>query len=98
MSPPDSRYVVAYDIENDRVRGRVASVLEGVGWRVQKSLFECLLDQERLERLVRDITRELERQPGGDVRIYRLCSSCMRASFGLGELEDGAATEPWIVV
>lgn len=93
-----SRYLVTYDIEDDRVRGRVASVLEGSGWRVQKSVFECLLDADGLERLSASLTRELERSPGGDVRVYRLCASCMQASFGLGDVRPGAGSEPWIVV
>jgi CRISPR-associated endonuclease Cas2 len=33
------RYVVAYDIEEDRARVRIAGVLERFGVRVQKSVF-----------------------------------------------------------
>jgi len=68
MSSPTSRYLVTYDIENDRVRDRVATLLEGTGWRVQKSVFECMVDADGLERLTRGLTRELERGPGGNVR------------------------------
>ena len=98
MNEP-SRYVVAYDVENDRTRERVATLLEGCGFRVQLSVFECLLDGDSLERLTRALTRELERSDeGGDVRLYRLCTGCFRESFGLGEVEAGAGSEPWIVV
>jgi CRISPR-associated endonuclease Cas2 len=31
-------YLVAYDIEDDRIRGRVAKLLEGFGQRVQDSI------------------------------------------------------------
>ena len=98
MSSPTSRYLVTYDVENDRVRDRVATLLEGTGWRVQKSVFECMVDSDGLERLTRGLTREQERGPGGDVRIYRLCVSCLEASFGLGEVAAGSGAEPWIVV
>lgn len=98
MSGPSSRYLVTYDIENDRVRGRVAAILEGFGWRVQKSVFECVADGDALDRLTRGLTRELERGPGGNVRVYRLCVSCLEASFGLGEVVAGAGAEPWVVV
>ena len=98
MSSPISRYLVTYDIENDRVRGRVVTLLEGTGWRVQKSVFECMVDGDGLERLTRGLTRELERGPGGNVRVYRLCASCLEVSFGLGEVAAGSGAEPWIVV
>jgi CRISPR-associated protein Cas2 len=92
------RYVVAYDIEDDRVRLRVAKVLGRYGVRVQKSVFECALDAEGLTRLTRRLERELEASPG-NVRIYRTCADCLAASLGVGDdLAEGMAGEPWIVV
>jgi len=92
------RYVVAYDIEEDRVRTRIAAVLGGYGTRVQKSVFECNLEQDALDRLTRALSEELSAAPGGDVRIYRLCADCYGASVGLGDLEEGEGREPWILV
>lgn len=92
------RYVIAYDIEEDRVRTRVAAVLASYGTRVQKSVFECNLEPDALERLTRLLSDELTVAPGGNVRIYRLCADCYGASVGLGELEEGAGGEPGIVV
>jgi CRISPR-associated protein Cas2 len=92
------RYVVAYDIEEDRVRTRIAAVLGSYGSRVQKSVFECNLEPEALEKLTQRLTEELALAPGGGVRIYRLCADCYGASVGLGELEEGAGGEPWILV
>ena len=92
------RYVVAYDIEEDRVRTRIAAVLASYGSRVQKSVFECNLEAEALERLTQRLTEELALASGGDIRIYRLCADCYGASVGLGELEEGAGGEPWILV
>ena len=34
------RYIVAFDISDDRVRRKVADILEAYGLRVQRSLFE----------------------------------------------------------
>jgi CRISPR-associated protein Cas2 len=36
-------YIAAYDISDNRERDRVSRVLEGYGFRVQESVFECLL-------------------------------------------------------
>jgi CRISPR-associated protein Cas2 len=92
------RYVIAYDIEEDRVRTRIAALLGGYGTRVQKSVFECHLEAADLEKLTHLLGDELAAAPGGDIRIYRLCADCYGASVGLGELEEGAGGEPWILV
>lgn len=97
-STPQHRYLVAYDIEDDRTRSRVADILEGLGWRVQESVFECLLDGQALDRLTLRLSRELEKHDGGNVRMYRLCSRCHEASFGLGDVTPGSGGNPWIVV
>jgi CRISPR-associated protein Cas2 len=67
------RYVVDYDIEEDRARVRIAGVLERFGMRVQKSVFECRLEARDLERLLRRLERELTAIGGaGNVLVYRL--------------------------
>jgi CRISPR-associated protein Cas2 len=98
MSGPTNRYLVTNDIGNDRVRSRVSTVLESAGWHVQKSVFECVIDGDGLEQLTRRLKRELELGPGGNVRVYRLCASCLQASYGLGRVEPGPGGEPWVVV
>jgi CRISPR-associated protein Cas2 len=92
------RYVIAYDIEEDRIRTRIAAILSSYGSRVQKSVFECNLEGSTLERLTQRLTEELAVASGGDIRIYRLCADCYGASVGLGELEEGAGGVPWILV
>jgi CRISPR-associated protein Cas2 len=43
------RYLVCYDIANDKRLRRVAKVMEAYGTRLQYSVFECPLDELRLE-------------------------------------------------
>jgi CRISPR-associated protein Cas2 len=80
------KYVIAYDLESDAVRGRVAEVLLALGERVQKSVFECVLAPEELEGLVARLQREIG-QTEGNVRIYRLCANCLGESFGIGAVK-----------
>lgn len=76
-------FVVSYDIPNDRRRNQMHKMLSGFGeWR-QFSLFECFLTtkqylqlQERLHALV-DSDED-------QVRIYRLCVSCMNKVESVG--------------
>lgn len=68
--------IVCYDVATDTKAGRkrlrqVARACEGVGQRVQKSVFECRVDQMQLEALERTLCGIIE--PTEDcLRFYRL--------------------------
>ena len=42
------RIVVSYDISDDKRRRKVAKIMEGYGFRVQYSVFECDLEPKQL--------------------------------------------------
>jgi CRISPR-associated protein Cas2 len=72
-------YLACFDIHDDAIRNRVGDLLGHYGNRVQKSVFEiCLRHAEELEALRRQIHGWIE--DGDDVRFYRLCADCRRAS------------------
>lgn len=79
-------YVIAYDITDDTTRGRLAAVLEGFGHRVQHSVFECELEENELEPLLKRLKAVLAEPEAGNIRVYRLCRDCMRHSQGIGRL------------
>ncbi len=77
------RYVISYDIVNDRRRQRTSEALKDFGDRVQYSVFECELESAELEVLVGRLVEEME--PSEDsCRIYRLCGACVEAVRNLG--------------
>jgi CRISPR-associated protein Cas2 len=59
-------------------RLRVAKALRDFGDRVQRSVFECLLDGAQADRMESRIRRLIEPEEDS-VRIYRLCASCREA-------------------
>lgn len=71
--------IVCYDVNTETKEGRrrlrrVARACEGVGQRVQKSVFEFQIDLTKLEALERELLSEIN--PNEDnLRIYRLPSS-----------------------
>jgi len=70
-------YVVVYDISNDRRRVRLHKRLQDYGSPVQFSVFECLLEEERHQAMLKMIRRTIK--PTKDqVRIYFLCESCLQ--------------------
>ena len=87
------RYLVAYDIEDDKLRNRVAKLLERSGLLVQKSVFECLLEPKARDRLSLSRSRLLDEGSGADIRVEFL-----RRVIGSQWLEKGTSGEPrWAV-
>ncbi|MFN0095909.1 MAG: CRISPR-associated endonuclease Cas2 [Dehalococcoidia bacterium] len=68
--------LVAYDVSTETAAGaarlrRVAQVCQAYGQRVQKSVFECIINEVQFELLKRDLAAEID--PTKDsVRVYRL--------------------------
>ena len=57
--------LVCYDVNTETKAGRrrlrrVARVCEGIGQRVQKSVFECQLDMAKFEALERELLAEID--------------------------------------
>lgn len=68
--------IVTYDVSTETREGRrrlrrVAKLCEGIGQRVQKSVFECQLDMIRFEELERRLLEEINKEED-NLRIYRI--------------------------
>lgn len=69
-------WIVAYDIAEPKRLHAVAAVLEAVGMRVQKSVFECALDALAFADLRERLRLSID--PASDrVRYYPLCPWCV---------------------
>jgi CRISPR-associated protein Cas2 len=68
--------VVCYDVNTETPQGRrrlrrVAQVCKNYGQRVQKSVFECQVDEMKFEDLRRKLLREIDKDDDS-LRLYRL--------------------------
>jgi CRISPR-associated protein Cas2 len=84
--------LVVYDISDPKRLRRVARVMKGFGERVQKSVFECWLDDVLEKRLRAALDKVLD--PRDDsVRFYPLCGSCLKgvrvAGWGIVTRKSG---------
>jgi CRISPR-associated protein Cas2 len=76
-------YIVSYDIPDDRKRTRVAKTMLDFGSRVQYSVFECIInDNKLLERMVSRLNAIVS--DDDSVRIYALCAKCEKVVKVLG--------------
>lgn len=67
--------VFAYDVVSNRLRAKVADLLEEVAVRVQLSVFEGRLTDRELDRLMARLEPLFE--PGDKLRVYTLPNSLL---------------------
>ncbi|MGA7983312.1 MAG: CRISPR-associated endonuclease Cas2 [Chromatiaceae bacterium] len=68
--------IVAYDVSTETAEGRrrlrrVAKVCESMGQRVQKSVFECQVNEMQFEELERALLAEID-EGEDNLRFYRI--------------------------
>ena len=91
-----SRWVVAYDVSGDGRRARLAAVLSSWGDRVQKSVFECSLDNDELSEVLDRCVALIDEQTDA-VHAWRQCATCGEARVNLGQAEAVRVEPFWIV-
>jgi CRISPR-associated protein Cas2 len=77
-------YLVCYDIVSDSRRNKVAKLLESYGLRVQKSVFECVLDENQYTTLSKYLVRLVNKRED-QVRFYPMSAHtrCKVAVVGI---------------
>ncbi|MGB5098477.1 MAG: CRISPR-associated endonuclease Cas2 [Porticoccaceae bacterium] len=73
--------VVTYDVSTETSAGRrrlrrVAKVCESMGQRVQKSVFECQVNDMQMEDLERRLLAEID-ETADNLRFYRITESAL---------------------
>ncbi len=78
--------IVAYDIEDDKIRSKLSRFLEGKGLRLQKSVFAVDVERHVFERF----TKKIEALTGGQgkVAVIRLCVLCEKNALKLNDGEQ----------
>lgn len=81
--------VVCYDIVDDKKRQRLAKLMKGYGERVQKSVFECRLDDGKYLKMKQEIEKLIDWEDDS-VRYYNLCRGCSKnvAISGCGVVRE----------
>jgi CRISPR-associated protein Cas2 len=80
---------VAYDVVDDRKRARLSKALSEYGRRVQKSVFECEVDEGQYLRMRERVEKEIDPEEDS-VRYYPLCARCLGniQVYGLGVVRE----------
>lgn len=78
--------VICYDIVLDRRRVKVMKFLKGIGYHVQKSVFEAFLDSRQLEMVKRKLIKMIDLKTDS-VRFYVLMENTPLRVHLLGQGE-----------
>lgn len=79
------RYVVAYDISNDKNRRKVGEALEAFGKRVNYSVFEIQVKTKAQKNALEKELLKLLKPKEDSLRFYHICQNCVEKSWSLGE-------------
>ena len=72
------KYLISYDISSDKRRRKVVKVLEGYGFRVQFSVFECDLNRKQYIELRNRLKPLLATKTTDSIRLYHFCVECQK--------------------
>lgn len=75
--------LVVYDIDDNKIRGKLARFLSRQGLRLQKSVFAVEVERHVFKRFTDKI--ELLTAGQGKVAIFRLCALCQQNAIKLHE-------------
>ena len=90
------RYLVCYDITDDRRRQRVSELLLDFGSRVQESVFECIIDAPLADQMQKRLRKSIDVE-SDSVFIFPVCDACLARSFNLGLARQVSDPEFYIV-
>jgi len=68
--------VVSYDVVDDRKRTKIAKAMKSFGERVQKSVFECRIDDQQFIRMKKTLEGIMDMNEDS-IRYYFLCKGCI---------------------
>ena len=88
--------VVAYDVRDDDRRARLAALLSTHGLRIQKSVFECLVDDASIADIV-SRADELLDLDHDTFHVFHQCEACGPKRHAAGQVASVLHELYWIV-
>jgi len=77
------RYLVAYDITDDRTRDRLAKILLDFGKRLQESLFLCEIDPDQKAKLL-ERAKKVVNPIEDKLHLIPICNQCWENVEAIG--------------
>ena len=72
--------LIIYDIVENKRRLKLAKLLAGYGFRVQKSAFEAVITKKKYQELLKRLPSFTS--PDDSIKVYKIIGKCQVVSFG----------------
>jgi CRISPR-associated protein Cas2 len=72
--------LIIYDVSKTKLRTKLAKLLNGYGFRIQKSAFEAMLSRPKYEKLIKEVGKFIEETDS--VRVYKIRGYGSVVNFG----------------
>jgi CRISPR-associated protein Cas2 len=90
------RYLVCYDITDDRRRQRISDLLLDYGVRVQESVFECLVEPELAGPMRQRLESAIDAL-SDSVLVFAVCDACASRIATMGIAQRVEDPESYII-
>ena len=90
------KYIVCYDIADDRRRQQLVDVMLDYGNRVEESVFECTLEAQLAAKMTDRIRKVVDTEED-KVLVYGLCEACAQKTLVIGPVERPRDAEFYIL-
>lgn len=90
------KYIIAYDIVSNKRRRKVSQLLEDHGTRMNRSVFECIIDRNSFHELRSKLENTIKKSEDS-VLFYHQCRTCGAKAVLIGTAAHQEVTEPLII-
>ncbi|SNR65918.1 CRISPR-associated endonuclease Cas2 [Desulfurobacterium atlanticum] len=81
------RYLIVYDISNDRARNKISTKLKKYGKRIQYSAFEIEIASKEIERLINEMEKLIDNTTDS-IFLFPLSSYLIQCIIKLGKVDE----------
>ena len=93
-----NKYVVSYDICNQKRLNKAAKIILDYGIRVQKSVYEVELNSAQFTELCRRLSSIIKAEEDG-VKLFKLCEVCTNKRISIGvDVPQLEPLPPWQII
>lgn len=79
------KYLICYDISDDKCRRRVVKYLESLAYRIQYSVFRANCTREQLDKIKNRLISISEGYDDVIITIIPICASCEAGTWQYGQ-------------
>ena len=70
------KYIICYDIKENKIRSRVVKYLEGRAFRIQFSVFKCNSDRKEIKQIWKELLDIVRNADNPLLLIIPVCKAC----------------------